>query len=201
MINVTVKAKGEQLVIKSVGELPNKILLAASIGMQRGLLFAVGVAQREFMSGPRPERLAAVSGRLRASLGAETKLSGNSVIGRAGATVPYAAYHEFGFRGSMQVRAHTRVRRAFDPETGETVEVRRAIIHREQGFLGWRESKGRAIQRLQAKGVSVGAQTVQVRAHSRRVNYAGRPYLRPALEQTMPQIVEEINQEIATVAP
>lgn len=63
----------------------------------------------------------------------------------------YAAYHEFGFQGSVQVRAHARCV-------------------------------------SQVYGRKVSNVTAQIRAHSRNVDYKGRPYARPALADVRDRI-------------
>lgn len=73
--------------------------------------------------------------------------------------VPYAAVHEFGFRGVVRVPNHQR------------------IITR---------SFGRAIE----------PKSVNVRAHTRRMNVRKRPYIAPALEQRRDLILKIMDQEV-----
>lgn len=209
MLNVKVIAKNDKAAIQSVQQLPNKILLAMETGLSRGLLFAVGVSQREFLSGPRPGKVQSITGRLRGSINSSVRVNGDRVTGKAGTNLPYASFHEFGFHGVMQVRAHTRV---IDQTFGSVADYvaggslrniakdaerasRRKVVSSTGEFLGLRESRKSA-----AKRQKTGFVTVQfVKAHSRRVEYAGKPYLRPAMQQSMPRIVEEINKDLRAV--
>lgn len=76
----------------------------------------------------------------------------NAWVGGVGSgNTEYAAYHEFGFQGDVQVRAHTR-------------------------------------NVTQVYGHAVSGVTASVRAHSRHVDYKGRPYARPALNESKDRI-------------
>ena len=72
-------------------------------------LDVVASAKRNYLSGPRPNKLGVVTGRLRSSPAAETRLQRKDVITTIGTNVEYAAAHELGFRGMLKVPAHTRV--------------------------------------------------------------------------------------------
>jgi phage gpG-like protein len=62
-----------------------------------------------YLSGPRPRNLGVVSGRLRSSITKEVTTDGESFTITEGSNVSYAAIHELGFSGSVQVPAHQRV--------------------------------------------------------------------------------------------
>ena len=150
---------------------------------QRGLQLAAGVAQVNYMSGPRPSVLDVVTGRFRQSIVTEVEVDNNEITGRIGSNLPYAAYHEFGFHGVENVSAHSR--------------VTELAVHKGKAgagvFIVQRGTK--KLSRSQKTGF---AGVTFVKAHSRKVDYAGRPYLRPALEDT--DIAGEINTELGKLS-
>ena len=69
--------------------------------------------QRDFLRGPRPSRLGAITGNLRRSVRKKTTPRRDHIrltlsAGGGPAQVDYAAIHEYGFSGSVQVKQHTR---------------------------------------------------------------------------------------------
>jgi phage gpG-like protein len=110
--------------------------------------------------------------------------------GRVGTNVAYGAFHEFGFRGVQNVKAHTRVIGQVD-RFGAEIDSRRVLRDRKKNFIGFKDT------RKQAARMKSGFVFVQfVRAHSRRVNYKGRPFVRPGVEQALPMVLNEIRKEI-----
>ena len=91
---------------------PAVLLRAISRGMKRGTLLIAGRVQTERLSGkgafPVSEhRLGVRSGRLRAAVRSTApQVNGNEVTTSIGTNVKYAAAHEFGFQGTVTVRAH-----------------------------------------------------------------------------------------------
>jgi hypothetical protein len=105
--------------------------------------------------------------------------------------MPYAAFHEFGFFGDETVRAHTRVI-GWTGKSGRPLKSKR---HRGRpGVLGWEQDIRPQSVRM---GLSNFSSIQQVRAHTRHIEYAGRPYIRPALENT--DIMAEVNKELLKV--
>ena len=194
MIKATITAKNEQLVIESAKTLDARLLQACEIGLARGLQSVVTVAQLEYLSGPRPARIQSVTGSLRQRMTSRVSRAGNRVIGRVGNNVKYAAFHEFGFHGTQNVRAHSRVMDQVNA-AGNPVDTRRAVRSDTGALLGFKESR-KASTKFQKSGF-VAVQ--YVRAHARRVNYAGKPFVRPALTQQIPVIRQEIIKELKLV--
>ena len=201
-MSVSVKTKNFAVVLQDVKALDVQLLPKAARGMQRGLQIAAGVAQTEYLSGPRPEKLGVITGRLRGGVTVEVEVTGTNVLGKMGDNVAYAARHEFGFEGTEQVREHTRTIMELAKAKGMIGAGFKAVDSRtplyeilsngEKQFVGYKESsRGVAAAR---KGTMVFTQIVK--AHSRKVNYKGRPFIRPALEKTMPVILEETQKEI-----
>lgn len=100
---------------------------------------------------------------------------GKGWVGGIGTNTVYAAYHEFGFSGIEHVRAHTR----------RSARARRASAWGPRGRDVFARRRSDAV--------------AQVRAHDRRVNYAGHPYVRPAVRTLTPEIREIHAAETAKV--
>jgi phage gpG-like protein len=165
------------MAVKGLDDLPDRVRSAAKIGLARGLLYAVGVVQRKYLSGPRPAKLNVVTTRLRNSISSEVTDDGDNIKGVIGTNVVYAAYHEFGFSGVEHVKGFTRM---VTPLHGLGVEV----------------GKNGKLKRSRRPRPKV-AQAVK--AHDRKVNYKGRPFLRPGVKEALPAIIGEIRAELALV--
>lgn len=190
-MNAKIKETGLTQAIKNVAGVERFVLNAAAKGLRRGLEYAVTIARREFLSGPRPARLDIVTGRLRGAMSYSVDPpTDRGVVGRFGNNVAYAAYHEFGFRGTMQVRAHTRVMQQLNA-AGAAIDTRH-FLRRSDGDARPTQSRKEGARKQQS-----GTVVVQfVKAHSREVNYAGRPFARPALTKARPFIVRAIVAEL-----
>jgi len=189
-VEIKVTNQNEQLVIKKLSELDDQVLGACGRALQRGLLGAVAKAQLEYLSGPRPGKIQSISGRLRMGMNSQVEVKAGQIIGRIGNHVKYAAFHEFGFHGVVNVRAHTRVI-SNNHKAGER-DIRKRAHSLDGEFLGFMESRKRASSRQRTGFVGVQF----VKAHQRKVDYAGKPFTRPALEAMTPMILEEINTEL-----
>jgi phage gpG-like protein len=64
--------------------------------VERNIFKAEGIAKREYLSGPRPEKLGVVTGNLRASVRASVDSNGTIKGILSAGPLPYAAIHEFG---------------------------------------------------------------------------------------------------------
>lgn len=199
---MNVRSKNISLVVRELENVDARIMAASALGLRRGLLGAVGIVQRKFLSGPRPEKLDVRTTRLRNSIASDVEAGPDRIVGKIGTNVVYGAYHEFGFHGIQQVRAHTRV--VDQLEFGNTllgpmvarIDNRRVLRDRKKNVIGFKESRKQAASRMK-RGIAV----VQfVRAHTRKVNYKGRPFVRPGLVQALPMVLGEIRKEIKTVA-
>lgn len=200
MIKIETHASSNQ-VTASIARTGPDLDAAAQRGLNRGLQSAVAVAGTQFLTGPRPTKLGVRSGRLRGSLAFEitTASSGDStsLVGRMGSNLKYAAFHEFGFHGVENVKAHSRVLSQHDAK-GNPTDTRRPLIDRDSGkVIGFNKSRKSSASSQKSGFVTFG----HVRAHSRRINYSGRPFIKPALEKSLPVIEREINSEIAKLNP
>jgi len=126
----------------------------------------VATSVDKYLSGPRPERLGRVTGRLATSVARGWKVQTvgeKNILIQFGTDVPYAPVHEYGFHGTVQVPAHTR-----HVSSGDVFKRMKKISQRTG-----REFTSKSV-------VSRGSTTV--RAHSRMMNIRKRPFLRPAVE-------------------
>lgn len=171
---------------------------AVAKGLQRGLEGTASLSQRSYLSGPRPARLDVVTTRLRNSIATRVVDDGREITGRIGSNVRYARFHEFGFRGLQNVSAHTRVLKILNRKgqeiTGGPLSRKRGVIKDRAGnVVGYKRSMSTAAGLLGGSSVSV-----QVRAHQRRINYAGRPFIRPALRRTEQSIARSVEAALRT---
>lgn len=93
---------------------PGRVLAAVQRGMDRALPLVTGFIQKERATGKGPfpvseHRLGVRTNRYRAGMRwTRAAIVGDVVVGRIGDNVSYAAIHEFGFAGDVQVKAHAR---------------------------------------------------------------------------------------------
>ncbi len=184
------------LVVIKIRAIESQALEAAATGMKRGLDNIVQISQRQFLQGPRSKTiLGEVSGRLRNSLTRSVQIQeGRGIIGHVGTKLAYAAFHENGFHGVEHVKAHTRVVSQVSGK-GESFDGRTPITANGQ-LVGHRQSRKGA-----ASKQKTGFAGVQfVKAHDRNINYAGRPFLRPAVAIGLPQLITEIQTDLNKLA-
>lgn len=196
-MNATIKQRGLGVVLRFNAELEPKVVEACATGMKRGLAHAVTVAQREFLSGPRPAKLDIITGRLRNAMSYAVRVrEGKGVIGRLGNNVKYAAYHEFGFHGTVNVASHLRVIKQLN-NIGVAIDTRRVVRKADGSQARFLDTRKAALSRTKT-GVAV---IQRVGAHTRKVDYAGRPFAGPALKKAGPVILKQIVQELRKIQP
>jgi phage gpG-like protein len=107
-----------------------RALQAMAKELDRQNELTIGYAQQNRLSGPRPGTLGVRTGRLRGSIRrTNATISGDAITGAIGTNVAYAAVHEYGFDGQVQVRSFTRKVRSRD------VRVKRKITAKGIGFV------------------------------------------------------------------
>lgn len=115
---------------------------------------------KDYASGPRSSsRLGVVSGRLHSSITSEVTQDGDDFEAKVGTNVEYAAMWEFGFHGTQQVDAHTRV-----------------------------------VTQVFGRPVKGGSLIEKVRGFSRKVDNDARPFLKPAIDDALPQLEVDVGQ-------
>jgi phage gpG-like protein len=192
--NFAKKSRTISLAAQGLKEAPEKVMEEAALALAAGLLGAISISQLQYLQGPRPERLGEITGRLRNSVVSKVDRTPDKITGRAGSNLSYAAFHEFGFHGVENVKGHTRVVQQVSAN-GEVFDGRDQLKDRAGVLIGFRQGR-KAATGKQRGGIVV---VQYVKPHRRRVDYPGRPYLRPALLQALPMIVKRINDAIAQV--
>ena len=71
---------------------PGKVKIA----LNRAADLVIKQSQRQYLTGPRPERLGVVTGRLRRSINKRVTVTGSRIKAEIGTNVKYAPVHEFG---------------------------------------------------------------------------------------------------------
>lgn len=103
----------------SFEQAPYKIPFAIARGMDKSLPIVAGNIQANRLTGIGPfpieeHKLGEVTTHLRASVRwTEAKIEGETVTGSIGSNVRYAAVHEFGFEGDVEVKPFFRKNRKF----------------------------------------------------------------------------------------
>lgn len=182
------------IVVAKLNAVPAAMRAGLLRSMRRGLEMIRTMSQREYLSGPRPSRLGVVTTRLRNSIATDVRDDGADITGRIGTNVAYGAYHEFGFRGTVNVRAHQRVVSVLKGGRRISTNTLRGAI-REKGtrtIVGYKRSTADG---LASKPGLVG-NVVTVSAHKRTLHYAGRPFLRPAIMRCESKIAAMVDAEL-----
>ena len=83
-----------------------------------------------------------------------------------------------------------------EASVGPNMAVAKYAAFQEFGYHGTESVREHLRLIKQAFGRPIAAQKVTVSAHTRKVNYGGHPYMRPAFETMRPQIVAEISRVV-----
>lgn len=113
------------------------------------------------------------TGTLRRSINQEVQQSGSVIKGIVGTNVKYARIHEYGFAGEMTVKEHLRRRK-------ETILADIKQYGAEIGKLS-------GLRNIHSTG-----EMFTVRAHMRHVNLPERSFLRSALKDFEPKIIQQL---------
>jgi phage gpG-like protein len=160
-LDVSLTREGAEAIAR-FSAFPARLLPTLARGLDTGLELALArtTATRFVGKGPFPvadKRLGIVTRRLSTSLRRSAAvISGDTISARIGTNVKYFGIHEFGFNGTVAVRAHARVRvYAAEPT---------------------RNARGRLVKNTREV-------SGQVRAHQRRVNVTAREPLKTGLSE------------------
>lgn len=164
MLNATIH--GASLVIKHFTNLPDELKkqLEAEVSRQTQ---SVLKRAKQMVSG---EVLNVRTGTLRRKINSRVECINSAIVGTVGIKLSYAAIHEFGFKGTIKVRAHNR----------RSLAQMKADAKRR--FLPSGKSALRDAKKAKGSGV------IQVRAHTREVDLPEKSYLRAALRELEPSI-------------
>lgn len=120
MITITLTPGAQKAIVK-LKKSPELLAPALMKAMDLENEFTVGYIQQKKLSKRGPNTLGVVTNRLRSSLRpTRSRISNGAIIASIGSNVRYAGAHEFGFNGSVTVKAHTRKLKS----SGTTVTVK-----------------------------------------------------------------------------
>ena len=209
-MNATLKEPNISVAVKGLGNVEAAMLPAMARGLDAGLKTATGKAIQHFMRGPRPAVLGEVTGQLIRSLGFRVLIERNIVRGTIGSMLPYAAVHEFGLVGHAPIKVSLH-KRAYD-KLGVIQKVRvskkgkrTSALYKfdaEGNVVGYKTTlRAIAIETLKRKPDS-GIVLKDHKEHWReKFKYRGRPFLRPAIEQSSEDIGRYVRRELAAIIP
>lgn len=119
------------------------------------------------------------TGTLRRSITNEVTASSTGVTGMVGTNLEYAAYHEYGFSGTVNVREHLR-------------RAKVKAVYFTQGSRAGEINLAATKRKMKAQ-----EPTIKVRAHTRKVEYPEHSFLRSAMRDMQDEIMQEIRQAVA----
>ena len=162
MSSVSVKVVGGDAILAKFAGYRSRVQEELRKAVEKSAIQVQGVVKAK-LSG---EVLKAQTGTLRRSINYKMVEEGSNIAGSVGTNVAYAAVHEYGFNGTVSVRAHLRRTRG---------QVQAATTTR-------RNSRGELVSRTAKTGAKGrGTGTIQVGAFSRRMHVPERSFLRASL--------------------
>jgi len=163
MIKATVV--GDERINVALGNMPGNVTQSVAARLQKVLFTLEGNVKSKKLSG---QALHVRTNRLRSSIHAsDVMITGDNISGTVGTNVAYAAYHEYGFTGTENVREHLRKIKS---------SATKMLLPNKNGEL---------------KKMTVHADCV-VKAHSRKVNYPEHSFLRSQMKEDADFIKEQI---------
>jgi hypothetical protein len=178
---------------------PVHAMSAVGRGMEKGSAYMVGeiTAKRLTGKGPFPvaeNKLGVVSGRLRRSFHwtGYARIEGTNASVQIGATVVYAAAHEFGFQGTVTVKAHTRKMKKGSQRIAATETTRRINYTGLGGVTS--QAQKRATRSAHTRTLKGG--TAKVKSHQRYLNIPERKPIRTGINENMNMMIQSIADEI-----
>jgi len=118
------EVRATQETIKKINSLPDNFKRSIQKACREAARDALKISTREYLSGPHPEKLQAVSGNLRNSVQSMVESNGEiKVVLTAGnAITPYAAIHEFGGQAGRGGKVYIRPRPYLQPSIKRVYE-------------------------------------------------------------------------------
>lgn len=180
---------------------PVHAMTAIQRGMEKGAAYIVGQITKERLTGKGPfpvgeHKLGVVTGRLRRSThwSGHAKVQGTEATTSIGATVEYAKLHEFGFRGAVQVKAHTRKRtKTRKPLPTEPVQIEQ---HERVTKKGKKVTVKAHTRKRKANRKPIPTGPIQVGEHTRQMNIPERAPFRTGIKENMTMFAEAIADEV-----
>lgn len=178
------------------GGAPTAVRAAVARAMDLENETTIGLAIKRRLTFPKEspatlEGLRAITSRLRKSLTrSPARIVGNSIISAIGSNVRYFGPHEFGFKGTVKVRAHSRREsRRFAAGDASIINLHAAA---RSGALTKRGAvrKGSVLVELERRAHLV-------RKHDRRVNLPARRMVQRTIEEGQARYAAAIEKELA----
>jgi len=161
---------GDEEVIKRLTGFPEKVRGNVHQSIGRLVLQLQKKVVSEKLSG---QVLNVRTGRLRRSVDNTIVETPGAISGVVSTNVEYAPIHEYGFEGTVSVKAHLR-------------QIKNASL-----VNAGKVAKGQVVNNRAGTGVA------SVRAHTRQINMPARSFLRSSLKEMTGEIREELNAAIA----
>lgn len=203
MIHIRGRLQGVHATQDALARMSGLLMEQMAQDMRAALFHTTAIAQKRYLSGPRPQHLGVITGRLRSSLseGASelvfdiSRLQGQ-VRGTIGTNVLYAAVHEYG--GVIRPRRATHLfipGRAIRTATGAVQSAyNRPLRQIPQTFVRPNPRGGWLVfQRISSTSIKL----LGVLKSSVRI--PARPFLNPALHDATPWILQRFGQGAARV--
>lgn len=118
---------------------------------------------------------------LRSSIHQEVTTSGGKITGIVGTNVEYAAAHEYGFSDTVEVKAHMRRTKA------------------EKIYFTRGKRKGLENELAMLKAQKKKKASISVKAHTRKVNFPERSFLRSAMADMADDTRTELSEEVGAI--
>jgi phage gpG-like protein len=167
-----------QQIAARLATFPPEMLNGIARAMDKENELTVGHVAKNYLTGPRPEKLGVRTNRLRLSIRRSAAvIEGQSVTSTIGTNVEYAAIHEYGFTGSVDVKAHAR-----------------AIVKTSGQETAKLDARGRLRRRTRTVRTQTG--TAQVRAHKRSMKMRARPFLSPSVADRADNYAQSVSRAI-----
>jgi phage gpG-like protein len=166
-VEITLSSNATEI-LRQVQGLPARMAQGIARAMDKENQLSIGYAQNRKLTGPRPQILGVVTNRLRNSLTAsKATVDGNQISSTIGTNVEYAAIHEYGFQGSVTVRAHQR----------------KVFASHVTGGVSTLDPRTGKIRKSAKKRISLLSSMATVRAHQRLMKMPARPFLSSTLQE------------------
>lgn len=167
---------GGQAVVERFQKMPERLRVELRVGVGRAALMVQKLTKEKLSD----QVLHVRTGRLRRSINVRQMEDAAEVKATIGTNVSYAAVHEFGFTGTVNVKGH----------------LRHATITAKVRGIAKFDAKTMTLKKGRLKTVKLRGAESQVMAHTRKVNVPERSFLRSALNQMRPEIKIEFQHAV-----
>lgn len=187
MVRISLTSNAREVIAKG-GKFPAEMSQGIARAMDYRNQLTVGHIQERKLSQRGTKTLGVVTNRLRGSVRASrATVSGTTVESTIGSNVRYAAVHEYGFRGTVSVKAHTRRAPQGDRFLVGGKQVSRQLATK----LGVFDARGRI-----RRGGQTSSGVARVKAHKRKVEFPARKMFETGIVEQIALYGEDISKSI-----